>query len=509
MSRFVDRVTLHLSAGDGGHGCASVHREKFKPLGGPDGGNGGHGGDIILEVSNQVHTLLDFHFRPHIKAERGGNGEGDNRQGKRGEDLILDVPVGTVVRNAQGEMLADLTTVGTRFMAAEGGYGGLGNAALANAARKAPGFALRGEPGEEHDLILEMKSVADVGLVGFPSAGKSSLISVLSAAKPKIGDYPFTTLTPNLGVVTAGETVFTIADVPGLIPGASEGKGLGLEFLRHIERTAVLAHIVDTASIEPGRDPVSDIEALEHELAQYQDALDEDTGLGDIMQRPRVIVLNKADVPEARELAEFVKEDLEEQFGWPVFIISAVARQGLDALRYKLAEIVEADRAARPAADDKPAVEIIRPQAVTGRGAKRGGHHADFTVHPDKEVEGGFVVTGKKIERWITQTDFENDEAIGYLADRLARAGVEHELFRQGAVEGCPVTIGEITFEWEPMIGGDPTLAGRGRDARLETTQRATAAERKRASQARRGLIDELVYDDADNEQADRERWQG
>lgn len=509
MSRFIDRVTLHLSAGDGGHGCASVHREKFKPLGGPDGGNGGHGGDIILEVSNQVHTLLDFHFRPHVKAERGGNGEGDHRQGKRGQDMILEVPVGTVVRNAQGEMLADLTTIGTRFMAAEGGYGGLGNAALANASRKAPGFALKGEPGEEHDLILEMKSVADVGLVGFPSAGKSSLISVLSAAKPKIGDYPFTTLSPNLGVVSAGDKVFTIADVPGLIPGASQGKGLGLEFLRHIERTAVLAHIVDTASIEPGRDPVSDIEALEHELAQYQNALEEDTGLGDIMQRPRVIVLNKADVPEARELAEFVKEDLEEQFGWPVFIISAVARQGLDALRYKLAEIVEADREQRPTDDEKPAPEIIRPQAVVGRGAKRGGHHADFTVRQDPEVEGGFIVDGKKIERWISQTDFENDEAIGYLADRLARAGVEDELFRQGAVEGCPVTIGEITFEWEPMIGGDPTLAGRGRDARLETTNRATAAERKRASQARRGLIDELVYGDVEEEQSDRERWQG
>ena len=217
MAQFVDRATLHLQAGDGGHGCASVHREKFKPLGGPDGGNGGHGGDIVLEVSTQVHTLLDFQYRPHLKAQRGANGAGDWRNGARGEDLVLEVPVGTVVRDEDGEVLADLTVPGTRFIAAEGGFGGLGNAALATAKRKAPGFALKGEPGEAHDLILELKSMADVGLVGFPSAGKSSLISVLSAAKPKIADYPFTTLAPNLGVVNVGHDTFTIADVPGLI----------------------------------------------------------------------------------------------------------------------------------------------------------------------------------------------------------------------------------------------------------------------------------------------------
>ena len=507
MARFIDRVVLHLQAGDGGHGCASVHREKFKPLGGPDGGNGGHGGDIVLEVSPQIHTLMDFHYRPHMKAGRGGNGAGDWRNGARGEDLILEVPAGTVVYSETGEMLADLIVPGTRFIAAEGGFGGLGTAALASAQRKAPGFALQGEPGEMHDLVLELKSMADVGLVGFPSAGKSSLISVLSAAKPKIGDYPFTTLQPNLGVVDMGFESFTMADVPGLIPGAAEGKGLGLDFLRHIERTAVLAHVVDVATLEPGRDPLSDIEALENELAKYQELLEQDTGLGDLRERPRIIILNKADIPEAEELAEFVKPELEEKYGWPVFIISAVARKGLDPLKYKLLEMVKEHRRHQPKVKVDKEHTIIRPMA-----AKKKGSHADFAVRPDPEVEGGFIVDGDKIERWIIQTDFENDEAIGYLADRLAKAGVEDELFKQGAIEGCTVTIGDISFEWEPMTGGRATDAGRGFDGRLMGTTRTSAAERKRASQARRGLIDEYDFGDGDEvtrESANRDRWQG
>jgi len=510
MAQFVDRAVLHLQAGDGGHGCVSVHREKFKPLGGPDGGNGGHGGDIILEVSTQVHTLLDFQYRPHVKAKRGGNGEGDHRNGARGENLVLEVPVGTVVRDADGNMLADLVVPGTQFLAAEGGYGGLGNAALATAKRKAPGFALKGEPGQAHDLILELKSMADVGLVGFPSAGKSSLISVLSAAKPKIADYPFTTLQPNLGVVDVGHDTFTIADVPGLIPGASQGKGLGLDFLRHIERTAVLAHVVDTATLEPGRDPQSDIEALEAELDSYADLIeaeDSDSGLGDLRQRPRIIVLNKVDVPEAKELAEFLREDLAEAFGWPIYMISTATREGLDELKWALWEIVQAARKAQPKvarkAADKKAAQIIRPRAVD--------QSDDIQVIPDPLYPGGWLVTGEKAERWIRQTDFENDEAVGYLSDRLNKAGVEEELRKIGANEGDTVTIGEISFDWEPSIGGDPTKAGRGQDARLGGTDRMSAAERKRASQARRGLIDEYDYGDdlLDRQEADRERWQG
>ena len=501
MAQFVDQAILHLQAGDGGHGCVSVHREKFKPLGGPDGGNGGHGGDIILEVSPQVHTLLDFQYRPHVKAKRGGNGEGDHRNGARGEDLVLEVPVGTVVRNADGEILADLTVPGTRFVAAEGGFGGLGNAALATAKRKAPGFALKGEPGEAHDLVLELKSMADVGLVGFPSAGKSSLISVLSAAKPKIADYPFTTLAPNLGVVDVGHDTFTVADVPGLIPGASEGKGLGLDFLRHIERTSVLAHVVDTATMEPGRDPLSDVEALEAELSSYAAELDMDSGLGDLRERPRIVVLNKVDVPEAKELAEFLRADIESKFGWPVYLTSTATHEGLEDLKWALWDVVKHARAKKPRPSKAVEPMVIRPQdAARSRGS-------EIKVERDPLYPEGWLVTGEKAERWIRQTDFENDEAVGYLSDRLEKAGVEDALRKIGAHEGDTVTIGDISFDWEPSRGGDPTLAGRGRDARLGGTTRASAEERKRASQARRGLIDE--FDFGTDEAADRDRWQG
>ena len=473
MARFVDRAVLHLQAGDGGHGCASVHREKFKPLGGPDGGDGGNGGDVTLVVDANVHTLLDFHFRPHAKAGNGRPGQGDDKDGGNGEGLELRVPSGTMVLSTDGVVLADLVGAGARYIAAHGGRGGLGNAALASRARKAPGFALLGEPGEAADVVLELKSVADAGLVGFPSAGKSSLVSVLSAAKPKIADYPFTTLEPNLGVVTAGSEVFTIADVPGLIPGASQGKGLGLEFLRHIERCAVLVHVVDCATFETGRDPLSDIEALEYELAQYIPSL-----TSDLADRPRLVVLNKIDVPEARELADFVTPDLIAA-GYPVYAVSAATHEGLSELRFALAEMVAADRAARPTA---PAPRIIvRPRAVDGE---------QFQVVPDPDMDGGFVVHGQRPERWIRQTDFTNDEAVGYLADRLARLGVEAQLAAQGARPGAPVTIAGVTFDWEPttLAGVDVVPTGRGSDPRLEQSERVRAPERKALHRLRRGL---------------------
>jgi GTP-binding protein len=475
MPRFVDRVVIHARAGNGGRGCASVHREKFKPLGGPDGGNGGRGGSIVLVVDPQVHTLLDFHFHPHVDAPSGKQGMGNNRDGAFGDDLELRVPDGTVVLDEAGRLLADLTGEGTRFEAAAGGRGGLGNASLASRARKAPGFALLGEPGQARDLTLELKTVADVGLVGFPSAGKSSLVSVISAAKPKIADYPFTTLVPNLGVVAAGEHTFTVADVPGLIPGASQGRGLGLDFLRHIERCAVLVHVVDCATMDPGRDPISDIDALEAELAAYTPTLQGDTSLGDLAERPRAVVLNKIDVPDARELADFVRGEVAEKYGWPVFEVSAVSRDGLRPLTFALWDMVAAYRAAQPAvAARRP---VIRPIPIDESG---------FTVTPDGQ--GGFVVRGTRPERWIGQTDFTNDEAVGYLGDRLARLGVEDELLKLGAKAGCAVTIGDMTFDWEPQTpaGIDVTMSGRGTDLRLEQDDRVRADERKIARKQRR-----------------------
>ncbi|GAA2661359.1 GTPase ObgE [Streptomyces lunalinharesii] len=465
MTTFVDRVELQVAAGNGGHGCASVHREKFKPLGGPDGGNGGRGGDVILVVDQDVTTLLDYHHHPHRKATNGQPGAGDNREGKNGKDLILPVPDGTVVLDKNGEVLADLVGQGTQFVAGQGGRGGLGNAALASARRKAPGFALLGEPGEGRDIVLELKTVADVALVGYPSAGKSSLISVLSAAKPKIADYPFTTLVPNLGVVTAGATVYTIADVPGLIPGASQGRGLGLEFLRHVERCEVLVHVLDTATLESDRDPVSDLDVIEAELAQYG-------GLGD---RPRVVVLNKVDIPDGQDLADMIRPDLEAR-GYRVFEVSAIARQGLKELSYALADIVATARAAKPAQEATRIV--IRPKAVDDAG---------FTV--TKEADGLFRVRGEKPERWVHQTDFSNDEAVGYLADRLSRLGVEDALLKAGARAMDGVAIGSeedaVVFDWEPtMSAGAEMLGRRGEDHRFEAPR--PAAQRRRDRDAER-----------------------
>jgi GTP-binding protein len=489
VSRFVDRVVIHAAAGSGGNGCASVHREKFKPLGGPDGGNGGNGGDIVFVVDSGVHTLLDFHFRPHASATNGKQGQGSNRDGAAGESLELKVPDGTVVLTEDGQVLADLIGNGTRFVAAQGGRGGLGNAALASKARRAPGFALLGEPGEESELVLELRSVADVGLVGFPSAGKSSLISVLSSARPKIAEYPFTTLVPNLGVVTGGDTTFTVADVPGLIPGASQGKGLGLDFLRHIERCSVLVHVVDCATYETGRDPVSDVDALENELARYTPGLG-----GSLAERPRVVVLNKIDVPDARDLAEMVRSDFEAR-GLPVFAVSTASHEGLRELTYALAKVVEDDRASRPSMEASRIV--LRPRAVDDAG---------FTVVDDPEQEGGFIVRGERPERWVRQTAFDNDEAVGYLADRLARLGVEQVLAQRGAMPGCPVTIGGVTFDWEPSTpaGIDMVLHNRGRDHRLEQSDRVGAAERRAAKIARRtpGSV-ELADGAADGEDED------
>ncbi len=458
MADFVDRVVLHIAAGNGGHGCASVHREKFKPLGGPDGATGGKGGDVILEVDSNTSSLLDYHRRPHRKAGNGKPGAGSLRNGANGEDVLLKVPNGTVVKTKDGEVLADLVGEGTRYIAARGGQGGLGNAALASAKRKAPGFALLGEPGDEADVVLELKTVADVALVGFPSAGKSSLIAALSAAKPKIADYPFTTLIPNLGVVSAGETVFTVADVPGLIEGASQGKGLGLEFLRHIERSSTLAHVLDCATPEPGRAPVTDFEIIERELAAYDELLAGE-GVVPLGDRPRVVVLNKIDVPDGKDLAELVRPEFEAR-GLRVFEVSAAAHMGLKELSFAMAEMVAAHRASLP--PQEPTRLVLRPAPVAG---------PEFEV---KEIgENQFLVTGTKPVRWVRQTDFQNEEAVGYLADRLNRLGVEDALRKAGAEEGATVMIGtldeSVVFDWHPEISssGEVNIGPRGTDQRL------------------------------------------
>lgn len=481
MTTFVDRVVLHLTAGNGGHGVASVHREKFKPLGGPDGGNGGHGGDVVLAVDPQSTTLLDYHRSPHRRATNGAPGAGDERHGANGEDLVLPVPPGTVVRTLDGRILADLVEEDARLVVARGGRGGLGNKALASPRRKAPGFALLGEPGEALDVVLELKSLADVALIGFPSAGKSSLVSVLSAARPKIADYPFTTLVPNLGVVTAGSERFTVADVPGLIPGAHEGRGLGLEFLRHVERCSVLVHVIDCATLEPGRDPMTDLEVIEHELSEY--VADDTLGGKPLSDRTRVVVLNKADVPEARELAEMVRPDLEER-GLEVHVVSAVAHSGLKELTFALARHVAAHRAEMAQVERAPQRVVLRPKAVDDA-----GFHVRRESTPEGEV---YRVIGERPTRWVRQTDFSNDEAVGYLADRLARAGVEEALVKAGAVAGSTVLIGDtddaVVFDWEPtLVSGAELLGARGSDLRLEEPGgRRTSAQRREEFHARK-----------------------
>lgn len=456
---FVDQATLHLAAGRGGNGVASVKREKFKPLGGPDGGNGGQGGSIILQVDTSVTTLVDYHHSPKRRAENGGQGAGDHKNGGNGKDLVLTVPDGTLVKSHDGEVLADLVGHGTTLVVAQGGRGGLGNAALASSKRKAPGFALLGEPGDELVVRLELKVVADIGLVGFPSAGKSSLIAAISRARPKIADYPFTTLIPNLGVVTAGETTFVVADVPGLIEGAADGRGLGHDFLRHVERCAAIVHVVDTASIEPGRNPLDDLEVIERELARY----------GGLEDRPRLVALNKVDVPDGQDIADMVVTELRER-DLRVFEVSAASGAGLRELTFAMAEIVTAARALAPVVE--PERIVIRPRAVDGGD--------DFEVVATDE---GWRVRGTKPERWVRQTDFSNEEAVGFLADRLNRLGVEERLAKLGAQEGDTVIIGPeanaVVFDFKPSIeAGAEMLGRRGEDERLREERPARGRRR-------------------------------
>ncbi|MGO1385194.1 MAG: GTPase ObgE [Arachnia sp.] len=466
---FVDRVKLSVHAGNGGNGCTSVLREKFRPLGGPNGGNGGDGGSVVFRVDDSLTTLVEYHRQSVRKAVNGQPGRGDNQHGQRGADVLLSVPSGTLITDAEtGEELVDLTEPGQEYTAALGGRGGLGNAALASTSRKAPGFALLGEDGTERVLQLELKVVADVGLVGFPSAGKSSLIAAISRARPKVADYPFTTLVPNLGVVVAGEVTYTVADVPGLIEGASEGKGLGFDFLRHIDRCQAIVHVIDLGTYEPGRDPIGDLHVIEGELAAH----------GGLEDRIRLVALNKVDLPDGPELAEFARPELE-AMGHKVFQISTKTGEGLNELKFAMAELVAARRESLPEPAPAP---VLRPAAVG-----RARNEPQFTIASKGDGDGGFVwrVKGEKPERWIRQTDFGNAEAVGYLADRLNRIGIEDKLLEMGARPGDAVAIGgedAVIFDFAPQIEvGAEIMSRRGEDDRMD---------RERASVTRRREMD-------------------
>ncbi len=435
---FTDEVNIHVKAGDGGAGCMSFRREAHVPKGGPDGGDGGRGGNVVLEADPALSSLIDYRFKHHFKADRGVHGKGSRLHGARGTDLVLKVPLGTVVRD-QGsrEILGDLTRPGQRLVVAEGGHGGRGNIHFVTPTRRAPSFAELGEPAEERWIYLEMKLLADAALVGMPSVGKSSLIARMSAARPKIADYPFTTLVPNLGVVKAGERNFVVADVPGLIEGASEGKGLGHEFLRHIERTALIIHVVDLTGSYESRDVISDYEIIERELCLHAEEL---------ADRPRIVVGNKADVVGVEEADERLRQRAE-QDGWPYFAVSAVTGEGVDAMIRSVAErVFEIRTEAAAALESYDQVFEHRPRRPKEyRVVDLGGHV--------------YKVEGRGIERMVIQTEWNNEEAVAFLQKRLVRAGVEKALIDAGARDGDEIRILERNFEFDTGLERDPEVA--------------------------------------------------
>ncbi len=417
---FVDKAKIYVKAGDGGNGCIGFRREKYVPDGGPDGGDGGRGGNVILEVDEGLSTLVDFRFKQHYKAGRGRHGEGSRHDGLYGEDIVLKVPPGTVVHDLEAEeVIADLLAGDDHFVVARGGRGGRGNAHFVSSTNRAPRIAEKGEPGQERTIILELKVIAEVGLVGFPNAGKSTLLSRISAAKPKIADYPFTTLSPNLGVVSVepGKS-FVVADIPGLIEGAHAGQGLGIEFLRHIERTRLLLHVIDAAAVDM-RDPVSDYHAINKELAAYSEVL------GHKMQ---VVALNKADLVDEDWLST-VRQELS-AFGHQVFFISAVTGEGIRELLLHLHGML----AAMPR-------EILRTETVA---VKEERNPRAFWVTRDQD--GAYLVEGPEIERVAAMTDYENPEAAARFQLFLRKRGIVAALKRAGAMEEDIVRIRGIEF---------------------------------------------------------------
>jgi GTPase len=426
---FVDQTKIYVKGGDGGNGMVAFRREKYVPMGGPAGGDGGKGANVVFEVNEGLRTLMDFRYQRHWKAPRGEHGMSKNQHGKNAKDMIVKVPPGTVVMDAETkEVIADLVENGQRAIIAKGGRGGRGNSRFATPSNPAPELAENGEPGQERDVILELKLLADVGLVGFPSVGKSTLLSVVSSAKPKIAEYHFTTIVPNLGMVeTEDNRSFVMADLPGLIEGASEGVGLGHQFLRHIERTRVIVHVIDMAAIE-GRDPYEDYLTINKELEEYNLRLTE---------RPQIIVANKMDMPEAEENLKNFKERLEEDF--PIFPISALSRKGLRELLYAIADKIE----------QTPEFPLDHEEEETGVNRVLYKHEADpEAFYITREPDGSFVIQGEKVEKLFKMTNFQTEESVRRFARQLRGLGVDEALRAKGAKDGDTVKLLDFEFEF-------------------------------------------------------------
>ncbi|GGH68600.1 GTPase Obg [Compostibacillus humi] len=423
---FVDQVRVYVKAGDGGNGLVAYRREKYVPKGGPAGGDGGNGADIIFEVDEGLNTLMDFRYKRHFKGKRGENGMNKNQHGKNAEPLIVPVPPGTtVIDEDTGEVIADLTTHGQRAIIVKGGRGGRGNTRFASPRNPAPDFAENGEPGEERNIRVELKVIADVGLVGFPSVGKSTLLSVVSAAKPKIADYHFTTLAPNLGVVeTEDHRSFVLADLPGLIEGAHQGVGLGHQFLRHVERTRLIVHVIDMAGTE-GRDPYDDYVKINEELKEYDPKL---------LQRPQIIAANKMDMPGAKENLQQFKERLAENT--PVYEISAITKSGVRELLFAIADKLDEIPKVAPEFEDTE-------QEVVYRFKKE---EEPFQISRDDD--GAFVLSGGRIEKLFKMTDFSRDEAVQRFSRQLRQMGVDDALRKRGAKDGDTVRLLDFEFEF-------------------------------------------------------------
>lgn len=420
---FVDEIKVQVKAGNGGNGIVAFRREKYVPLGGPAGGDGGNGGHIIFEVDEGLSTLLDFRYNRHFKAKNGENGMSKGKHGRAADDYVIPVPPGTTVYDVETDaVIADLVEHGEQAIIAHGGRGGRGNIRFATSRNPAPHLSENGEPGEEKEIRLELKVLADVGLVGFPSVGKSTMLSVLSAAKPKIADYPFTTLQPNLGVVRVDDgRSFVMADLPGLIEGAHEGVGLGIQFLRHIERTRVIVHVVDMASVD-GRDPYEDYEQINYELSQYEI---------DLTDRKQIVVANKMDMPEAQEQLETFRKQLPNDMD--VFPISAVTREGLQPLLYKIADLLETI--------PKQATVIEEQVVITHEEEEQ-----PFTI--TRADDGTFILSGEKVEKLFLMTNFQSEEGAQKFARTLRHLGVDEKLREHGAVDGDTIQLLDLEFEF-------------------------------------------------------------